>query len=137
MFKVANHGCAQPLWITRKKYQDSISHRGHWWGRLVSTCFPLTLNENGREKYCCHKRHPYGCYYFETFKRCKFGTYCEYLHITNKEIKRQKEIQQLKTEILHLKTIKQEPEKKIYDVSKVKFPQMLKQIKEIKLLKLF
>ena len=44
------------------------------------------------------------------------------MHIENKETKLQKEIQQLKTEILHLKAKNLELEKKINDISKVQIP---------------
>ena len=86
---------------------------------FIDTC---TLNENCREKYCCDKRHPYRCCYFEWLGRCKFGTYCEYLHFKNKETKFKKGIQHLKTEIQHSKTKNLEHEKKINDVSKVEIP---------------
>ena len=79
------------------------------------------LNQECREKYCCDKRHPYICYYFEKFRRCKFGTYCEYMHMESTETKLQKEINILKREILQLKTKNEELGRKITNVSENHF----------------
>ena len=55
-------------------------------------------------QYNCNKRHPRECFFFRTFGRCKFGTYCSYAHlVTVKENDDEKEVKELKSEILYLK----------------------------------
>ena len=29
----------------------------------------------------CNKRHPKACHYFSVFGRCKFGSFCDYVHL--------------------------------------------------------
>ena len=47
-------------------------------------------NENGKETFWCDKRHPYTCSYFVRYWRCKFGTFCAYIHVENREMLLQK-----------------------------------------------
>ena len=52
----------------------------------------------------CNKRHPRECIFFRRFGRCKFGTFCSYAHLKSKEVKLEEEIEDLKVEMLFLKT---------------------------------
>ena len=82
---------------------------------FTDICVP---NQECREKWCCDTRHPNICYYFEKFERCKFWTYCEYMHMEsiywNKALQK---IEILKTDISHLKNKNEELERKITSVS--------------------
>ena len=59
--------------------------------------------------YQCDKRHPAVCYYYQTYQRCKFNSYCSYAHptIENKRGEQEiiKEVNKLKEDIVHLKII--------------------------------
>ena len=67
---------------------------------LLQTC---EENETWKEKYC-DKRHPMRCFFFDTYGRCNFGTFCSYWHKENIEIQLRKEIAKLRAEINKLKS---------------------------------
>ena len=62
------------------------------------------VNENYKETFWCDKRHPYRCSYFEIYGRCRFGTFCAYIHVEDKEMLLRKESNKLKGDIVYFKT---------------------------------
>ena len=66
---------------------DSVEGCQHFkfgYCRYLNTCKKKHDMEICNEKDCsvvlCRKRHPKVCRYFAKYERCKFGTYCKYLH---------------------------------------------------------
>ena len=47
-------------------------------------CRYMHVNDICEDEECnaisCRKRHPKLCFYFDTYKRCKFGQFCRFLH---------------------------------------------------------
>ena len=74
-------------------------------------------NDRCTEKYC-DKRHPIRCFFFDTYGRCKFGTFCSYLYEENIEIQLRKEIAKLRAEIDKLKRKNKETSKMLERTSK-------------------
>ena len=74
-------------------------------------------NESCRQTYWCDKRHPYRCYYFERYKRCKFGSFCAYSHVKNKEMLLEIEIKKLNDDIVDLKNKNIELMAKLEEIS--------------------
>ena len=64
----------------------------------------------------CLKRHPRECSYYREFKRCKFGSYCSFLHKTSKD----DEIKKLKKDLNDVKSRLE----KIEDILKFKSKQL-------------
>ena len=64
----------------------------------------------------CLKRHPRECSYYREFKRCKFGSYCSFVHKTSKD----DEIKKLKKDLNDVKSRLE----KIEDILKFKSKQL-------------
>ena len=66
--------------------------------------FTDICEDNGKckERYC-DKRHPLACFYFEKYKRCKFGDFCSYGHVNNVETDLRNEVKKLRTDVSDLK----------------------------------
>ena len=78
--------------------------------RFMEKCTKKHINEVCNIADCntssCDKRHPKICRYFVHFNRCKFGSFCNYLHmpplatvLKSQEVK----IRSLETELLQMK----------------------------------
>ena len=64
----------------------------------------------------------------KSFGRCKFGTYCEYMHMESNETKLKTEIEKLKAEKIHLKIENEEPVKNIINLSICYIPENVETI---------
>ena len=86
--------------------QPVCTHNKFGYCKFAKHCHQLhndLLCENEScDKYCCDKRHPKPCRYNTTYKMCKFGTFCKYLHLENVKVGDNCEIKQLQEKILQL-----------------------------------
>ena len=84
--------------------------------RLGNICKNIHYSEICEKTCCagtnCEKRHPVPCFYFNRFRRCKFGEFCAYRHNNTKEQGLQEELKILRTEFNDLKKEIHENKKK-------------------------
>ena len=53
--------------------------------KYKNSCRYLHVNKICEDRNCdirtCRKRHPKTCFFYKTYGRCKFGSYCKFKHI--------------------------------------------------------
>ena len=74
--------------------------------KFGNRCNKIHFTDTCDDKKCtgwrCDKRHPDNCFYFEKFRRCKFGSFCSYRHEENEEAKLKAEVASLKLEVFEM-----------------------------------